>query len=258
MLSKSNLILAVAPTEAMAAQAHGLTLAHMAYRLGGGPHLFRSNLPIPIRDGMMLIDDTGFDGGGKSTPFCQEVSRECAARGYSGVICDFDRSLPLLRQIVSELSPLLRRQGLPLYVSETYGPDSDTARVLIPTALSGGSLRQRLEDALSRYGTGRVALAVERSREDFFLPSPTGQGVSMSREELEKRIEEKSPAVFFSAELCAHYFTYMNRQDGAHFILFDDAASIRHKLTLAQSLDIEDAILSYADTADLLPEILAH
>ena len=51
MLSKSNLILAAAPTEMMAAQSFGLTLAHMAYRVGGGPHLFRANLPIPARGG---------------------------------------------------------------------------------------------------------------------------------------------------------------------------------------------------------------
>ena len=48
MLSKSNLILAAAPTEMMAAQSFGLTLAHMAYRVGGGPHLFRANLPTPV------------------------------------------------------------------------------------------------------------------------------------------------------------------------------------------------------------------
>ena len=47
MLSKSNLILAAAPTEMMAAQSFGLTLAHMAYRVGGGPHLFRAICPSP-------------------------------------------------------------------------------------------------------------------------------------------------------------------------------------------------------------------
>ena len=95
MLSKTNLLLAVPPTEMMAAQGFGLTLAHMAYRVGGGPHLFRANLPVPVRGGVMLIDDAGFDGRGDPAPFCQEVVRECAARGYTGVICDFDRHLPL-------------------------------------------------------------------------------------------------------------------------------------------------------------------
>ena len=176
MLSKTNLLLAVPPTEMMAAQGFGLTLAHMAYRVGGGPHLFRANLPVPVRGGVMLIDDAGFDGRGDPAPFCQEVVRECAARGYTGVICDFDRHLPLLGQVIAGLSPLLAKRGWPLYVPEPYGRYSATAKVLIPTALSGGSLQVRLQEAVQQYGAARVALAVERSAEDFFLPSPMGQG----------------------------------------------------------------------------------
>ena len=79
----------------------------------------------------------------------------------------------------------------------------------------------------------------------------------LTREELKQRIEERSPSVFFSNELCAHYFTYMSKQNGAHFILFDDAGSIRKKLQIARSLDIEDAILAYPQVDDLLPELLA-
>lgn len=258
MLSKSNMILACPPTEMMSAKSYGLPLAHMAYRVGGGPHLFRANLPNPIRGGLMVIDDTNFDGRGEPGSFCQEVVRECAARGYSGVICDFERTLLLLGRMVSELSPLLERRGWPLYVTEPYGRYSKTAKVLIPTALSGGSFLQRLEEAAAQYGAARVALAVERSASDFFLPSPTGQGLPMSREELHRRMEELNPSIFFSNELCAHYFTYMNRQNGAHFVLFDDAASIRKKLHVARSLDISDALLPYSEVSDILGEILSQ
>ena len=97
---------------------------------------------------------------------------------------------------------------------------------------------------------------MERSAEDFFLPSPNGQGIRLTQEELQQRIQEREPVIFFSNELCAHYFTYMNRQNGAHFILFDDAASIRKKLHTARSLDIADALLLYPEVSDLLSEIL--
>lgn len=257
MLSTSNLMLAVAPTEMLAAQSYGLTLAHMAYRVGGGPHLFRANLPVPALGGLMVIDDSGFDGRGDPSDFCQEVLRECSARNYTGVICDFERPMALLGRIIAQLSPLLAHHNRPLYVSEQYARYSDTAKVLIPSAISGGSLHQRLSGAVDQYGLGRVALAVERSAEDFFLPSPTGQGTPLSREELQARIDEREPAIFFSGELCAHYFTYMNRQNGAHFILFDDGASIRKKLHVARSLDIADALLVYPEVSDILPEILA-
>ena len=91
-------------------------------------------------------------------------------------------------------------------------------------------IRERAEKAAAQYGAGRVALAVERVAADFFLPAPSGQGHPLSQEELKALMDEREPAVFFSNELCAHYFTYMNRQNGAHFVLFDDAASIRKKL----------------------------
>lgn len=257
MGTRSQLILAVPPEDVTAAQTYGLTLAHVAYRVGGGPYLFRSNLPIPVRGGLMYIDDSGFDGRGTPDTFCQEVVRECSARGFGGVICAFDRSLPLLATIVTQLGPMLARQSRSFYVSEPYGRHTSTGRVLIPTALSGGSLRQRLSEAAERYGTGRVALAVERSAEDFFLPSPNGQGRPLTREELAAKRKELSPSIFFSDELCARYFTYMNRQSGAHFVLFDDAGSIRKKLRLAEAMDIDRALLFYPEVSDLLPDILS-
>ena len=257
MGTRMQLILAAPPEDVTAAQAHGLTLAHMAYRVGGGPHLFRSNQPIPARGGLMYIDDGGFDGRGTPDAFCQEVVRECAARGFGGVICAFDRKLPLLSAVVEQLGPMLVRQGRSFYVSEPYGRCTATGRVLIPTALSGGSLRQRLGEAAERYGAGRVALAVERTAADFFLPSPDGQGRPLTREELAAKRRELSPSVFFSDELCARYFTYMNRQNGAHFVLFDDAGSIRKKLRLAEALGIDRALLCYPEVSDLMGDILA-
>ena len=256
MGTRMQLILAAPPEDVTAAQAHGLTLAHMAYRVGGGPHLFRSSQPNPPRGGLMYIDDGGFDGRGTPDAFCQEVVRECAARGFGGVICAFDRKLPLLSAVVEQLGPMLARQGRSFYVSEPYGQHTATGRVLIPTALSGGSLRQRLSEAVERYGADRVALAVERTAADFFLPSPSGQGRPLTREALSAKLEELSPSVFFSDELCARYFTYMNRQSGAHFVLFDDAGSIRKKLRLAEALGIRRALLPYAGLSDLLDDIL--
>lgn len=257
MQSTSRLILAAPPDQGRAALAFGIPVAHMAYRVGGGPHLFRANFPVVIRGGLMVIDDTGFNGLGESGPFCQEVIRECTARSFSGIVCNFEpRSFPVLGKIVAELGELAHRKSWPLYVTEPYARFSDKSKVLIPTALSGGSLRQRLQEAAEQYGAARVALEVERVRQDFFLPSPSGQGTSISQEELARRIEALTPSVFFSNELCAYYFTYMSPQSGAHFILFDDASSIRKKLQVARSLDITDAILPFPQVEDLLPEVL--
>ena len=220
-------------------------MAHAAYRVGGGPHLFRANMPISVRGGLMALDCVGFDGRGESGPFCQEVLRECSARGYDGILCDFEgRPMPLLAEIVRTLAGLTQKRGWPLYVTETYGGYADSAKVLISSALSGGSLAQRLGEAVQRYGQDRVVLAIERVAEDFYLPSPSGQGQPLSQEELRRLMDERSPSIFFSTELCAHYFTYMSRENGAHFVLFDDAGSIRKKLQVARGLGIRQAVLS--------------
>ena len=175
MRSKTQLILTVPPADSRAASRLGLPLAHTAYRVGGGPNLFRANMPVAVRGGLMSIDDAGFDGLGQPLPFCHEVMRECSARGFDGVICAFrSRPLKVLGQIISQLGDLMHNRGWSLYVPEAYAGFSDKTRVLIPTALSWGSLRQRLAEAVAEYGAGRVVLDVELVRQDFFLPSPTG------------------------------------------------------------------------------------
>lgn len=252
-----DLILTTPPDLLKQAREHRLTLAHMAYRLGPGPHLYRAGQQVPLRGGLMALDDRGFDGRGDPAQFCREVIQECAARQFTGVICDFEgRNHPALGQVSRRLADLCEKRGLSCYVPESLGDQAKSARVMVSTALSGGSLRHRLEEAAQRFGQNRVVPAVERVAMDFYLPSPTGQGVELSREELKKRMAERAPSVFFSGDLCAHYFTYMSRRDGAHFILFDDAASIRKKLDLARQMGFPAAILAYPQVDDLLAAIL--
>ena len=80
----------------------------------------------------------------------------------------------------------------------------------------------------------------------------------MSREELARDRAERSPSVFFSNELCARYYTYMSRENGAHFVLFDDAMSIRKKLQVARSLGIRRAVAALPEIDDLLPALLGQ
>ncbi len=251
-----KLILAVQPGQVTAAGGWGRPLAHLAYRVGGGPHLFRANAPVTPQGGLMVIDNVRFQEGGEAEGFCNEVLRECVARKFTGVVCNFGgRPVPLLSEITGRLGEVCRGRGLSYYVSEPYGAAAPYAQVLIPTAMSGGSLHGRLEEALSRFGAGRVAAWVDRSAEDFLLPSPSGAGAPLTAEELNRRREEHSPHVFFSDELCAHYFTYMAGEKG-HFVLFDDAGSVRQKLCIAQRLGIQTAFLPYESTADLLGDLL--
>jgi len=256
--TQSNFLLTVPPDALHLARGFGLPLGYMAYRVGGGPHLFRVGTPQPLRNGVMVVDAARFDGRGEPEPFCQEVLRECTARRFTGVLCDFEGPpLPLLGRILSQLDGMLPQRGLPLYVTEQYARHAPHARVLVSSAISGGTLKRRLEESVERYGRDRAALAVERVAEDFFLPAPGGQGTPLSREELAAKLTERSPSVFFSQELCAHYFTYMSRDHGAHFVLYDTAGSIRAKLQVALACGVSRFVLAWPEVDDLLPAILA-
>ena len=132
-----------------------------------------------------------------------------------------------------------------------------TLRLCRPLRRGAGLHRtlRRLEAARDSFGSRRLALWIERTAEDFLLPSPSGTGAPLTVEELERRREEYGADIFFSGELCAHYFTYMAGEKG-HFVLFDDAGSIQKKLRLASALGIKTAFLPYETTGDLLKDLL--
>ncbi len=257
MPDELRLILTAPPNSTQAALSWGLPVGHIAYRVGPGARLLRAGIPLSLRGGLMVVDSGGFDGAGDNGSFCQQVERECLSRGFDGVILDFEGPRrAALCPIVEQLGRRTHRRGWPLYVTAEYGDCSDQARVIIPSALSGGSLEQRLREAAERFGSGRVALGVQRTAEDFALPAAEGSGTPLSREQLHSQTEAHRMSVFFSEELCAYYFTYLSRQRGAHFVLFDTAASIVKKLELARRLHLCAALLTWPEVDDILPDIL--
>lgn len=247
--------LAVVPGETVSAGRRGLSLAHLAYRMGRGPHLFRANSPVAPTGGMMVVEDTGLTGEGEAEPFCGEVLRECVLRRFTGIFCRFrGEPCPVLAEICQRLERACRDRGWAFYVAEGYG-NACQAGVVIPTAISGGSLRERLEAAGARFGYGRLAVWLDRVAQDFPLPSLTGRGVPLSQKDLAELRREKGGNVFFSHELCAHYFTYMAGEEG-HFVLFDDAASLKKKLHSARELGIRTVFLPVGELGDSLEELL--
>lgn len=246
-MTQDTFLVTLPPRQLRALAGWNVTPAHLAYRIGRGPHLLRAGGPAPLSGGVMVLDPGGFGGDGPTGPFCQEVVRECQARGFSGAVLDFDGRLPPLEQMAARLDESFSRRGWTLYVPEGYGPCAPGARVLIPSALSGGSLEQRLEEAGEHFGRGRVVLALERAAEDFSLPSPTGRGRPLDRADLTQLLDRLRPSVFFSAELCARYFTYMSRDTGAHFVLFDDEDTLCRKVETARRVGIHHFLAPWAE-----------
>lgn len=244
--------LVAAPDDLRAAQRRSCLVACGAYGVGPEGRLTRQRLGPP-RGGVMVLDDRDCGPIRAPAALCREVLTECASRGFCGVLADFERpTSPDRIQFLQRLAQLLTQSGRQLFVPESYGGDVPRAAVVLSTALSGGCLRQRLEEARQRFGP-RLALDLQRLRMRFPLPCPTGEGCPLTGAELQALMAEQPTAVFFSRDLCAKYFT-CHWEGNARFVLFDDEETLREKLRLGRELGIATGFLLYPEAADLSDE----
>ena len=144
--------------------------AHVAYRVGRDGHLTRQNLLARTQGGLMVLGDQDCGAIRDSGALVREVWRECGNRGFPGVLADFEQPPSADRTAFLEaLSTVLARNNRALFVPEAYGHQVPRARVLICTAISGGTLRTRLEEAAGTFGIQRLALDLQRLRMSLSL-----------------------------------------------------------------------------------------
>ena len=242
------------PHQASQAQALGLPLAHMAWQLDRQGRLVQAGTG---QGGLMLVGvpeapESHTDPG----QAVREILALCTKQGSLGVILDLETPpTPYLARFIRSLDEGLAKARKGLFLPESYHAYSQRAFLYLSSAISGGSLEGRLKEAVDTYGAQRLALSLHRTCRDFFLPSPDGQGRPMTQEELRQRMDRLEPRVFFSPQLCARYFTYMSRDTGAHFVLFDDAETLRRKQDLALSLGIQRFFWLYPEVEDICKEI---
>lgn len=253
-----QLFLAVTPDKLREAARYTERLAHVAYRIGPDGRLARQNLLARTRGGLMVLGDWDCGAVRDVPALCRDVWRECGNRGYGGVLADFEQPpSPDRTAFLEALGNVLGRNNRRLYVPEVYGQRVQQAAVLICTALSGGNLRQRLEECAQTYGRQRLALDLQRLRMRFPLPCPTGEGTPMEAGELAELLEQRHLSVFYSGDLCARYFTVTENGE-SWFVLFDDAGTLRRKIQLGQDLGAGAGFLMYPETEDLLPELFGQ
>ena len=236
-----GLILAVTPAQEQKAQ-QGAILAHMAYRIDAQQRLTRLGGAMPASGGLLyLAIETPLRGNAEA--LTAQLLRECAARRYQGVVADLPDGCAGWAQA---LERALTQRQLTLYLPEQHAIAVPRARVLVSTAISGGTLRERLESAVRRYGAERTVAALERRAEDFPLPCRTGCGRALTAEELIQLRRKVQANVYWSPELCARYFTYVQEQR-PHFVLFDDRETMRAKRKTAQAVGISVCMATWAD-----------
>ena len=250
-----RIYLAVAPDKLDTALRYTDCIAHAAYRVGADGNLERKQIPARVRGGIMMLSDDSCGEIRDADGLCAQVWRECVHRGYGSVMADFEKPCrPDRAEFLRKLCDMLTRGGRGLFVPESYGREVERAVVMICTAVSGGTLCQRLEEAKARFGN-RIALDLQRLRMDFPLPCPGGEGTALDHDTLCALLAEK-PAVFLSEDLCAKYFTHPC-ECSLRFVLFDDACTLRKKIQLAESMGIGTAFLMYPEVEDVLPELFS-
>lgn len=250
-----QIYLAITPQEVKDASRYTHTFAHVAYRIGPESTLLQQDLLLNTNYGLMSISDQDAPQIDDAEKLAQAVTRECQRRNYSGVVLDFEAaSTPDKRAFVKNLAEKLERKRYTLYVPEPYAISG--AIVLINTAVSGGNFFTHLKETQTQYG-GVVALDAQRLAMDFTLPARTGVGQPLKMQQLTQLLEQESPSVFFSPDLCARYFTYTS-QSQTHFILYDDAETLLRKLRVGNSLGFRGAFLMYPEVKDLLPRLFSH
>ena len=215
----------------------------MAYAVDQGGCLTRCDATAFPRGGLMGLSDRCTGAIPRIDTLCRTIVAECVKRGFQGVLADFETN-PYSDQLsfLSRLSARLSARGMALYCPLSL--PAEGAALLVGTGLSGGSLRALLEETACRT----------RAMMDFPLPCPSGCGTPLTREELLALREKHPSSVYFSRELMAKYFTY-SAGSGTHFVLFDDAETLRQKVKLAQNLGIQTAFLMFPEISDLLPEL---
>lgn len=251
-----QIYLAVTPDKLPEASRFTTHLAHVAYRIDAGGRLSCRDLFVRTRGGVMVLGDRGCGPIRDSGALCREVWRECGNRAYGGVAADFEEAYsPDRAKFLQDLARVLTRNNCRLFVPEAYGTAAPQASVLICTALSGGTLRQRLEEAAQRFGPRRLALDLQRLRMRFPLPCPDGEGTPLCEKDLAALLA-RSPSVFYSSDLGAKYFTCT--QDGRRqFVLFDDAQTLRRKIQAGQERGAAAGFLMFPEVRDILPALFA-
>lgn len=241
--------LAATPQELREVRRLSVGVAHVAYRIGRSC-LLRQELPLNVRGGLLSLSDRDAPAITDPERLAVQILRECSQRNYSGITADFEQ--PPSTDRITLLRALLRRggKGLRLFVPESCAVEG--ASVLINTAVSGGSLAEHLQESIRRFPG--ASLDLQRLMMDFTLPSPSGEGTPLSADELAALRQNHGPAVFFSPELCARYFTY--RENGqVHFVLFDNAGTMRQKMNLAASLGYRASLVMYPEIRDIAEQL---
>lgn len=232
---------------------------HLFYSVGPDGTLTRRGLPISARGGIMGVFDDGSAGWSEAgvRRLARDIAAECARRSYGGVLLDFPESTPGLeaaRCVCSVLAARRIAHFLPLGLAGA----SESAKILVPSDVSGGSFADMLRHYTVRFPPQRLCLELVRICSDFLLPAQCADGRTLSARQFAEILARENPQCYFSAELCAKYFTWRDGSGQLHFLLYDDPSTAAHKIITAGQCGYFSAFLLYRDWGAAAADIAAQ
>lgn len=237
-----ELYLITGVTDMAEAEKSGLKLAQSIYRTGRTGRLYRASGAPEVNRGMAAVYAESATAAAVSSA-AAELCAECADRGFDGALIHGEGAGAMCAE--------LTRRGLRVYCPEGAA-ERGSAEPVVNTAMSGGSLEDRLREAVRAYGAAAAELTLTRM--DFTLPERTGSGRTLTAEELKALSARAYGRSFYSNDLAAYYFRY---RDGnrTHFVLYDNSDSFRRKLALLNRIGIEAAFVRFSETRGILDKI---
>ena len=230
-----------------------LPLVHVAYAVGQGGCLTRCDATAFPRGGLMGLSDRCTGAIPRIDTLCRTIVAECVKRGFQGVLADFETNPYSDRlSFLSRLSARLSARRMALYCPlSPPGRGRSASRRHWPfrrvAARAAGGNRLPLWRGASgaRLGT----------RNDGLSPPLSLRLRHTAHARRTARPAGKASIVrLFFPRADGEYFTY-SAGSGTHFVLFDDAETLRQKVRLAQGLGIQTAFLMFPEISDLLPEL---
>ena len=247
MDNRTDWIIAAAGVDAVRTRDAGFPCLHLCAQLSAEGTFVSLCHPASSRGDFLGIADSG-GVPRKCASFALDAVSTAQARGCAGIMADFER--PLLQELTAALDSEAHRSGLDFLIPLALAEYAPHARIIADTAISGGSLETRFAELSDRFGRGRIAAQLVCVCADFPLPCANPDGTPLTPEAFQALLRRTASTVFFSRELCAKYFTYSDG-DHAHFVLFDDADTLRAKVRVLRGLGIDCLLAVYPDACSM-------
>lgn len=245
-----DMILVCAGADSVRARKSGLPLLQFGLRLQADGGVYRTLLSG--QQTYLGVLDQGMKRF--AAPVCGQLLAEAERVGASGMFVDCESRTQAVDDFLRTLDQQAAKRKLRLFVPLCQAESVTEAFLVADTAISGGCLRERFLELTRKY-PGRIAASLRAISRDFLLPSANAEGTPITAEQRDILRAQTGAQTFFSCELCARYFTYMDKENQGHFVLFDDEDTLQAKCRCLRELSVSPIFASYSDVCNLLPKL---